>query len=187
MKNVIADHPHLAATRKHIEASCQVSPKRNLEKPRETQIIFLSELPLSQDSSSCVNISSLSFLLGHSIYASTEAPLTQLNIPFDGTCTTSGILNLHPTSRGSVTLASTDPAADPLIDPNCYETEADNAQSACTSIEVLQKAAHTKLVRPRVICLCLTLAVRASIVEKRIPMQVIRTSRKRCFEEMVQW
>lgn len=59
------------------------------------------------------------------IYAPTEAPLTDLNVPFDGTCITSGVLNLLPTSRGSVRLASANPADDPLIDPNYYATEAD--------------------------------------------------------------
>ncbi|TVY51342.1 Pyranose dehydrogenase 3 [Lachnellula cervina] len=59
------------------------------------------------------------------IYAPTEAPLTNLNIPFDGTCITVGQLNLLPTSRGSVTLASPDPSADPVIDPNYFATEAD--------------------------------------------------------------
>jgi choline dehydrogenase-like flavoprotein len=59
------------------------------------------------------------------IYAPTEAPLTDLNVPFDGTCITAGILNLLPTSRGSVRLASADPTDAPLIDPNYYSTEAD--------------------------------------------------------------
>ena len=59
------------------------------------------------------------------IYAPTEAPLTDLNIPFDGSCLTVATLNLLPTSRGSVRLASADPGADPLIDPNYYATEAD--------------------------------------------------------------
>lgn len=59
------------------------------------------------------------------LYAPTEAPLTDLNVPFDGTCITIGTLNLLPTSRGSVRLASADPAADPLIDPNYYATETD--------------------------------------------------------------
>lgn len=62
MKDVDDSHPHLAATRGHIEI-----------------------LP---------------------IYAPTEAPHTGLNVPFDGTCITVGILNLLPTSRGSVRLAS---------------------------------------------------------------------------------
>lgn len=60
------------------------------------------------------------------IYTLTEAPHTDMNVPFDGTCVTLGTLNLLPTSRGSVRLASTDPADDPLIDPNYYATEADH-------------------------------------------------------------
>lgn len=59
------------------------------------------------------------------IYAPTEAPLTNLNVPFDGTCITFGALNLLPTSRGSVRLASANPEDDPLIDPNYFATEAD--------------------------------------------------------------
>jgi choline dehydrogenase-like flavoprotein len=51
--------------------------------------------------------------------------MTNLNIPFDGTAITVGELNLLPTSRGSVRLASADPLADPLIDPNYFATEAD--------------------------------------------------------------
>ena len=43
----------------------------------------------------------------------------------DGKTMTSLILSLTPTSRGSVTLASTDPTANPIIDPNYYDTEAD--------------------------------------------------------------
>ncbi|KAL9624611.1 MAG: hypothetical protein Q9160_001276 [Pyrenula sp. 1 TL-2023] len=59
------------------------------------------------------------------IYAPTEAPLTALNIPFDGTCITAGTSNLLPTSRGSIRLASTDPTEAPLIDPNYFSTSAD--------------------------------------------------------------
>lgn len=43
----------------------------------------------------------------------------------DGTLITGGALNLLPSSRGSLTLSSTDPAADPVIDPNYNATEAD--------------------------------------------------------------
>ena len=51
--------------------------------------------------------------------------MTDLNIPFDGTCLTSGVLNILPTSHGCVKLASTDSTADPLIDPKYYATEVD--------------------------------------------------------------
>lgn len=46
-------------------------------------------------------------------------------IPLDGTCVTTSVVGLLPTSRGSVKLASTNPADAPLIDPNYYATEAD--------------------------------------------------------------
>ncbi|TVY80304.1 Alcohol dehydrogenase [acceptor] [Lachnellula suecica] len=46
-------------------------------------------------------------------------------IPLDGSLITSYALNLMPTSRGTVTLSSTDPAANPIIDHNIYATEAD--------------------------------------------------------------
>ena len=59
------------------------------------------------------------------MYAPTEVPLTDMNIPMDGSVISIGILNLLPTSRGSVTLASADPAADPLIDPNYYASHTD--------------------------------------------------------------
>ncbi len=59
------------------------------------------------------------------MYAPTEVPLTNLNIPLDGSIISIGVIGLLPTSRGSVTLASTDPMEDPLQDPNYYATEFD--------------------------------------------------------------
>ena len=59
------------------------------------------------------------------LYAPAESPLTGINVPLTGEYIMVGTLNLLPTSRGSVRLASTDPSADPLIDPNYYATEAD--------------------------------------------------------------
>ena len=59
------------------------------------------------------------------MYAPTEVPLTNMKIPMDGSIISIGIINLLPTSRGSITLASTDPEADPLIDPNYYATHTD--------------------------------------------------------------
>ena len=61
------------------------------------------------------------------MYAPTEVPLRNMNIPLDGSIISIGILNLLPTSRGTLTLASTDPEADPLIDPNYYATHFDRA------------------------------------------------------------
>ena len=61
------------------------------------------------------------------MYAPTEVPLTNMNIPLDGSIISIGIINLLPTSRGSIALASTDPATDPLFDPNYYATHTDRA------------------------------------------------------------
>jgi choline dehydrogenase-like flavoprotein len=46
-------------------------------------------------------------------------------IPMDGSHVTAVVMGTLPTSRGSVRLASSDPSAAPLIDPNYYATEAD--------------------------------------------------------------
>jgi choline dehydrogenase-like flavoprotein len=47
------------------------------------------------------------------------------NLKPDGKTITAWILSMTPTSRGSIALASTDPTANPVIDPNYYATEAD--------------------------------------------------------------
>lgn len=46
-------------------------------------------------------------------------------LPFDGTHISTPAVVLLPTSRGTVTLASPDPLADPVIDPNYLATKAD--------------------------------------------------------------
>jgi choline dehydrogenase-like flavoprotein len=46
-------------------------------------------------------------------------------IPMDGSHIATKVIGLLPTSRGTVTLASSDPADDPIIDPNYYATEVD--------------------------------------------------------------
>jgi choline dehydrogenase-like flavoprotein len=43
------------------------------------------------------------------------------------------VLGMTPTSRGSVTLASADPTANHVIDPNYYATEADRV-AICTGV-----------------------------------------------------
>ena len=43
----------------------------------------------------------------------------------DGTHVTSHVIGMLPTSRGSVTISSSDPSAAPVINPNYYATEAD--------------------------------------------------------------
>jgi choline dehydrogenase-like flavoprotein len=46
-------------------------------------------------------------------------------IAVDGSHVTTVVFGLLPTSRGSVTLASSDPTAAPVIDPNYFATESD--------------------------------------------------------------
>lgn len=59
------------------------------------------------------------------MYAPTEVPPTDMNIPMDVSISSIGILNLLPISRGFIRLASADPEDPPLIDPNYYATETD--------------------------------------------------------------
>ena len=63
----------------------------------------------------------------------------------DGKTMTSMILSMTPTSRGSVTLASADPTANPAIDPNCYATEADRVAIRTAVRKVLASTLSTPL------------------------------------------
>jgi choline dehydrogenase-like flavoprotein len=58
-------------------------------------------------------------------YAPAGAPIADVKLPFDGTHITTAILGMTPTSRGSISISSADPLADPVIDPNYYATEVD--------------------------------------------------------------
>lgn len=59
------------------------------------------------------------------LYAAFGAEQIGLEIPVDGTSIMSYCMACLPTSRGSISLESTDPTAPPIIDPNYYATEAD--------------------------------------------------------------
>lgn len=59
------------------------------------------------------------------VYAPAGAPVAGVNVPLDGTHIASAVLGMLPTSRGSITIASSDPSSPPVIDPNYYATEAD--------------------------------------------------------------
>ncbi|KAL8679069.1 MAG: hypothetical protein Q9186_004609 [Xanthomendoza sp. 1 TL-2023] len=48
------------------------------------------------------------------------------DIPLDGSHISSGALLYQPTSRGRITLASGDPADEPIVDPQYYTTSIDN-------------------------------------------------------------
>ncbi|KAL1594620.1 hypothetical protein SLS60_010381 [Paraconiothyrium brasiliense] len=59
------------------------------------------------------------------LYAAIGAETQGLTIPMDGNSIMTFYMGCLPTSRGSVTLSSSDPEAPPVIDPNYYATEAD--------------------------------------------------------------
>lgn len=59
------------------------------------------------------------------LYAAFGAEQIGLEIPVDGTAIMSYYMACLPTSRGSITLGSTDPNAPPVIDPNYCATEVD--------------------------------------------------------------
>ena len=59
------------------------------------------------------------------LYATFGAEQIGLQIPVDGTAIMSYYMACQPTARGSVILASNDPHASPVIDPNYCGTAAD--------------------------------------------------------------
>ncbi|KAJ5807010.1 glucose dehydrogenase [Penicillium riverlandense] len=61
------------------------------------------------------------------VYAPAGAAVSGVEVPMDGTHIASAVLGVTPTSRGTITISSADPAAPPLIDPNYYATEVDRA------------------------------------------------------------
>jgi len=63
----------------------------------------------------------------------------------DGQTITSMVLAMTPTSRGSVTIASADPTAIPVIDPNYYATEADRVAIRTGVKKVLKSALSTSI------------------------------------------
>ncbi|KAJ5183210.1 alcohol oxidase [Penicillium capsulatum] len=60
-------------------------------------------------------------------YAPIAGSGSGFRVPFDGNHISSPVALLLPTSRGSITLASTDPLADPVLDPRYLDTETDRA------------------------------------------------------------
>lgn len=59
------------------------------------------------------------------MYLPAATPVTEMDIPLDGTHITSMTAILLPTSRGRISLTSNDARTDPLIDPHYFSTEAD--------------------------------------------------------------
>lgn len=58
-------------------------------------------------------------------YAPIVSGGSSFQLPFDGTHISSPVVLLLPTSRGVVTLASVDPTADPILNPQYLQTETD--------------------------------------------------------------
>lgn len=65
-------------------------------------------------------------------------------IAVDGTHVSTTVMGFLPTSRGTIKLASTDPAAAPVIDPNYYATEADRYVMRTGIRKVIQVMMDTK-------------------------------------------
>lgn len=60
-------------------------------------------------------------------YSLLGRPRAEYGLPIDGTHISTGVPNLLPTSRGTVTLLSSDPSDDPVIDPNYFATNTGHA------------------------------------------------------------
>jgi choline dehydrogenase-like flavoprotein len=65
-------------------------------------------------------------------------------VPTDGSHVTTTVMAMLPTSRGTVTLASKDPAIPPRIDPNYYATEADRYVVRTGLRKIMQVMMETK-------------------------------------------
>ena len=77
--------------------------------------------PVAFNSTQFLNRSHIGFIVAY-------APMDlgeRCDVPLDGSHVSTGVLLYRPTSRGRVTLASNDPAAEPIVDPGYYSTLAD--------------------------------------------------------------
>ncbi|KAL3483100.1 alcohol oxidase [Aspergillus germanicus] len=61
------------------------------------------------------------------IYAPMGPAITGFDAPMDGTLISTAVILMTPTARGQITLADTDPASAPVINPNYYATHVDRA------------------------------------------------------------
>ncbi|KAJ5772391.1 GMC oxidoreductase [Penicillium odoratum] len=68
---------------------------------------------------SCVFTETMNF------YTPVGTTIAGMDAPMDGTCISSIVLGVSPTSRGEITISSADPLAPPVINPNYYATELD--------------------------------------------------------------
>jgi choline dehydrogenase-like flavoprotein len=80
-------------------------------------------------------------------YAPAGTRFANIDIPVDGTHITTPVLGLTPTSRGSITISSKDPLAEPIIDTNYYATESDRVIMRFgirAALRLLQETSHGK-------------------------------------------
>ena len=85
------------------------------------------------------------------VYAPAGADVAGEDIPTDGTHIASAVLGMPPTLRGSIKLASVDPHASPIIDPNYYATEVDRVTMRAGMKQVLKIFQATSTDREMVI------------------------------------
>lgn len=62
------------------------------------------------------------------MYAPAGADIVGVDAPLDGTCIATSVMLGLPTSRGAITLASSNPIARPIINPNYNATQADRVR-----------------------------------------------------------
>ena len=77
------------------------------------------------------------------VYAPAAAQLVGVDVPADGTFIASCVLNMNPTSRGSIKITSADPSTPPAIDPNYQATNVDRTimrEGMRSVMEVIQNS-----------------------------------------------
>jgi choline dehydrogenase-like flavoprotein len=77
------------------------------------------------------------------VYAPASAPLVNVSIPVDGTWIASCVLNMNPTSRGTIQIGSANVTTMPLIDPNYQATNVDRTimrEGMRSAMEVIQNS-----------------------------------------------
>lgn len=147
-------HDHLAATLywklKHPEQGLAIgSPtfmKPGFEKGNPIDWIVTSSIADTTQAAQTDVIASRDPLIskrrGHVEFFISYAPIAApafFNYSLVGTHISSPVLGLLPTSRGTITLASTDPSADPIIDPNYLDSEIDR-EALRTGIRLVLRA-----------------------------------------------
>ena len=112
--------------------------------PRDMLTIALRKDAASNETTSAALHPSRCHIEASVIYAPATADLIGLELPMDGTHVASSVINLLPTSRGAVTLASKSAADPPTINPNYHATAFDHAVLTYGTRRVTQALLGTK-------------------------------------------